>query len=394
MSAAPQPVVFIDRDGTLIAEPADKQVDSYDKLALVPGVIPALLRLRDAGFAFVMVSNQDGLGTDTFPVESFQGPHDLLLQILGSQGVSFKDVLIDVTRPQDGAATRKPGTALMTGLLKDRSIDWDRSVMVGDRLTDAQFARNLGITAYILPAGEPATETEAAAIDEPPGGPVAETSDQSSDKTGAETPFTVADWPTIAHELAQRPRTATVRRVTSETAIEVAVDLDRPGHSHITTGVGFLDHMLEQLAKHGGFSLTVQCDGDLHIDEHHSVEDIALAIGEAIRTALGDKRGIGRYGFTLPMDEAQASAALDLSGRPYFAFEGSFDRDRVGDLPTEMVEHFWRSFADALRCTLHLSTSGTNTHHQVEVGFKAVARALRQGIRAEGSDLPSTKGML
>ncbi|HKJ11772.1 MAG TPA: bifunctional histidinol-phosphatase/imidazoleglycerol-phosphate dehydratase HisB [Ornithinimicrobium sp.] len=374
MSASPQPVLLLDRDGTLIVEPEDNQVDSFDKLALVPEVVPALLRLRDAGFAFVMVSNQDGLGTPAFPAEDFQGPHDLLLQILASQGIAFRDVVIDVTRPEQQAPTRKPGTALMTGLLRDRSIDWERSAMVGDRITDAEFARNLGVPAYLLPprGGTP--------------GPLPEPS--------AEVPFTVADWPSIAHQLVDRPRTAAVRRVTSETEIDVTVDLDRAGRSRIATGVGFLDHMLDQLAKHGGFSLTVHCDGDLHIDEHHSVEDIALAVGEGIRTALGDKRGIGRYGFTLPMDEAQATAALDLSGRPFFAFSADFDRERVGDLPTEMVEHFWRSFADALRCTLHLSIAGGNTHHQVEVGFKAVARALRQAIRAEGTELPSTKGAL
>ncbi len=355
MSSQPRPVLFIDRDGTLITEPEDFQIDAFDKLALVDGVIPALLRLRDAGWDFVMVSNQDGLGTSSFPQESFQGPHDLLMQILSSQGIAFRDVIIDVTLPEDNAPTRKPGTALMTSLLKDRSIDWANSVMVGDRDTDAQFAQNLGIRAYLI--GD-------------------------------------TDWPSVAHQLVTRPRTATVRRATSETVITVGVDLDRPGASSIHTGVGFLDHMLEQLAKHGGFSMEVTCQGDLHVDEHHSVEDIALAIGEAIRTALGEKRGIGRYGFTLPMDEAQASAALDLSGRPFFVFEAQFDRERVGDLPTEMVEHFWRSFADAMRCTLHLSISPGNAHHQIEVGFKAVARALRQGIAAQGNDLPSTKGVL
>ncbi|MGB3258545.1 MAG: bifunctional histidinol-phosphatase/imidazoleglycerol-phosphate dehydratase HisB [Ornithinimicrobium sp.] len=355
MSALPSPVLFIDRDGTLIEEPADHQVDAYDKVALIPGVIPALLRLRDAGWAFVMVSNQDGLGTETFPTQTFQGPHDLMMQIFASQGITFRDVIIDTTWPEDHAPTRKPGTALMTGLLKDRSIDWAASAMVGDRETDAEFAANLGIPAYLLPN---------------------------------------YDWAGIAHELVTRPRTATVHRATSETAITVSVDLDRSGASNIETGVGFLNHMLEQLAKHGGFSLEVACEGDLHIDEHHSVEDIALAVGEAIRTALGDKRGIGRYGFTLPMDEARASATIDLSGRPYFVFEADFDRERVGDLPTEMVEHFWRSFADAMRCTLHLSIGPGNAHHQIEVGFKAVARALRQGIAVQGSDLPTTKGVL
>ncbi len=367
MSATPSPVLFVDRDGTLITEPPDRQIDSYAKLALVEGVIPALLRLRDAGWAFVMVSNQDGLGTQAFPREDFQGPHALLLQILASQGITFRDILIDESLPTDGAPTRKPGTALMTGLLKDRGIDWEASVMVGDRESDAVFAANLGIPAYLLPDAERGPTTAA---------------------------HTEADWAGIAHALVTRPRTATVRRATSETAITVWVDLDRPGQGTISTGVGFLDHMLEQLAKHGGFSLSVACQGDLHIDEHHSVEDIALAVGEAIRTALGDKRGIGRYGFTLPMDEAQASAVIDLSGRPYFSFEATFDREQVGDLPTEMVHHFWRSFADAMRCTLHLSISPGNAHHQIEVGFKAVARALRMAIRTQGTDLPSTKGVL
>lgn len=368
MSAVPTPVLFVDRDGTLIEEPADYQINSYEKLSLVNGVIPALLRLRDAGWQFVMVTNQDGLGTDSFPQANFDGPHNLMMHIFASQGIAFRDVIIDVTTPEQNAPTRKPGTALMTELLKDRGIDWSRSVMVGDRHTDVEFAENLGIEAFVVAPSNPQT----AQID----------------------PSDIVDWDTIAHRLVTRPRTATVERITSETAIRVSVDLDRAGHSKINTGVGFLDHMLDQLAKHGGFSMDVSCDGDLHIDEHHSVEDVAIAVGEAIRTALGDKRGIARYGFTAPMDEAQATAAIDLSGRPFFVFDADFDRESVGDLPTEMVEHFWRSFADAMRCTLHLSIGPGNTHHQIEVGFKAVARALRMALPRTGTDLPSTKGML
>ncbi|UJH71149.1 bifunctional histidinol-phosphatase/imidazoleglycerol-phosphate dehydratase HisB [Ornithinimicrobium sp. INDO-MA30-4] len=368
MSAVPAPVLFVDRDGTLIEEPADFQIDSYDKLSLVEGTIPALLRLRDAGWQFVMVTNQDGLGTEAFPQADFDGPHNLMMQIFASQGITFKDVLIDASTPEQNAPTRKPGTALMTELLKDRSVDWDRSVMVGDRHTDVEFADNLGIRSFVVAASNPET-------------------------AGVDT-SQIVDWDTIAHQLVNEPRTATIKRKTSETAITVTVDLDRAGHSKIDTGVGFLDHMLDQLAKHGGFSMIVSCHGDLHIDEHHSVEDVAIAVGEAIRTALGDKRGIARYGFTAPMDEAQATAALDLSGRPFFVFEADFDREQVGDLPTEMVEHFWRSFADAMRCTLHLSIGPGNTHHQVEVGFKAVARALRMALPRTGNDLPSTKGML
>lgn len=362
--STPTPVVFVDRDGTLIEEPEGFQIDAYEKLALVEGVIPAMLRLRDAGWDFVMVSNQDGLGSPSFPEESFHGPHELLLQILASQGIRFRDVLIDRTREEDGAATRKPGVGMFTALLKDRSIDWDRSVVVGDRDTDAQLAANLGIDAYLLPS---------------------RASEDGAERT---------TWAAIAQELVTRPRRGHVDRTTKETRISVDVDLDTPGTVEIQTGIGFYDHMLDQLATHGGFSLRVSCAGDLHIDEHHTIEDVGIAIGEALARALGDKRGIGRYGFTLPMDEAQASAAIDFSGRPYCIVECEFDRENVGGFPTEMVPHFWRSLSEAAGITLHLKVTGDNAHHQIEVGFKAVARALRQALRREGTDLPSTKGML
>ncbi|MFB9732595.1 MULTISPECIES: bifunctional histidinol-phosphatase/imidazoleglycerol-phosphate dehydratase HisB [Ornithinimicrobium] len=366
MSTA-RPLCLVDRDGTIIAEPDDFQVDDLAKLRLVEGVIPALLRIQAAGYDLVMVSNQDGLGTDAFPQESFDGPHELLLQILTSQGIRFREVLLDPhPAGPDAPWTRKPGIGMVVHLLKDKGVDWERSVMVGDRETDRQFGDNLGIATYLLPS--------------------------------AATPEGTAttSWEQIAHALADRPRTAHVDRNTAETRISVDVDLDRPGGADASTGLGFLDHMLDQLAKHGGFSMTVRCDGDLHIDDHHTIEDVALAVGEAVRTALGDKRGIARYGFTLPMDEARASASIDLSGRPYFRYEGSFTRSHVGGFPTEMVEHFWRSFADAMRCTLHLSVLGDNAHHQVEVGFKAVARALRMALarQGDGTELPSTKGVL
>ncbi|MFK5635567.1 bifunctional histidinol-phosphatase/imidazoleglycerol-phosphate dehydratase HisB [Ornithinimicrobium sp. LYQ103] len=375
MSTA-RPICFVDRDGTIIHEPDDQQVDRLDKLRLVDGVVPALLRIQQAGFDLVMVSNQDGLGTDAFPQADFDAPHELLLQILTSQGVRFREVLIDPSPAgPDAPWTRKPGIGMVVHLLKDRSVDWERSVVVGDRDTDRQFGDNLGIRSYLLPssvAPAPGTTT-----------------------TGTTTPATTT-WEQVAHELADRPRTAHVERTTAETRIVVDVDLDRTGGADAQTGLGFYDHMLDQLAKHGGFAMTVRCDGDLHIDDHHTIEDVALAVGEAIRTALGDKRGIGRYGFTLPMDEARASAAIDLSGRPFFVYEGTFERSHVGEFPTEMVEHFWRSFADAMRCTLHLTVVGDNAHHQVEVGFKAVARALRMALARQGdaSELPSTKGVL
>ena len=359
--SALRPVLFVDRDGTLIEEPGDFQIDAYEKLRFVPGVIPALLRLRDAGYRFVMVTNQDGLGTDAFPRERFEGPHGLMMQVLESQGVAFDDVLIDSSLPADNAPTRKPGIGLALPFLKDRSIDWARSAMVGDRETDNAFARNLGIRPFQLRTAQFGGEW---------------------------------DWAGIAHALADAPRVARVVRRTRETQIEVAIDLDRAAEPRIETGLGFFDHMLEQLGKHGGFALELTCEGDLHIDEHHTVEDSALALGQALREALGDKRGIGRYGFTLPMDEALASAALDFSGRPYFVFEGRFTRESVGQLATELVPHFFRSLCETAGLNLNLKVQGENDHHQVEACFKVVARALRQAIRRDGFDLPSTKGTL
>jgi imidazoleglycerol-phosphate dehydratase/histidinol-phosphatase len=355
------PILFVDRDGTLIEEPADFQIDAYSKLRFVPGVIPAMLRLRDAGYEFVMVTNQDGLGTDAYPLENFQGPHDLMMQVFESQGIVFRDVLIDTSFPADNSPTRKPQIGLAMPYLQDRSIDWSRSAMVGDRDTDVQFAANLSIRAFQL----------------------------RTPQFGGEW-----DWAGIAHALADAPRIAKVTRATRETRIEVELDLDRAAEPRVTTGLGFFDHMVEQLGKHGGFALTLRCEGDLHIDEHHTIEDTALALGQALRQALGDKRGIGRYGFTLPMDETLASAALDFSGRPYFVFEGDFRRERVGDMPTELVPHFFRSLCETAALNLHLRVEGDNDHHKVEGAFKAVARAMRQAIVREGRELPSTKGVL
>ena len=359
--SAPSPILFVDRDGTLIAEPDDFQIDAYEKLRFVDGVIPAMLRLRDAGWQFVMVTNQDGLGTEAFPQASFEGPHALVLQVFASQGIVFRDVLIDTSFERDNSPNRKPNTGLVTGLLKDRGIDWARSAMVGDRDTDIRFAENLGIRGFKL------------------------RSPQFGDGL---------DWPAIAHALVDAPRTATVRRKTNETDIAVAIDLDDAAKPDIATGLGFFDHMLEQLGTHGGFGLRLRCAGDLHIDEHHTVEDCALALGQALREALGNKRGIARYGFVLPMDEAQASATLDLSGRPYFVFEGGFAREQVGDLPTELVPHFFQSLCQSAGITLHLSVRGDNAHHQVEACFKVVARALRMALKREGDALPSSKGVL
>ncbi|MCW0386431.1 bifunctional histidinol-phosphatase/imidazoleglycerol-phosphate dehydratase HisB [Xanthomonas sacchari] len=355
------PILFVDRDGTLIEEPADFQIDAYEKLRFVQGVIPAMLKLRDAGYQFVIVTNQDGLGSEAYPQAAFDGPNDLMLQIFASQGIVFREVLVDRSWPADNAPTRKPGIGLMLPYLQDRSIDWTRSAMVGDRVTDIQFAENLRIRGFQLRTAQFGGEW---------------------------------DWAGIAHELADAPRRARVQRDTKETRIAVELDLDLARDPHCATGLPFFDHMLEQIGKHGGFALDVRADGDLHIDEHHTIEDTGLALGQALRQALGDKRGIGRYGFTLPMDETLASAALDFSGRPYFVFEGEFKRERVGDMPTELVPHFFRSLCDAAGLNLHLSVRGDNDHHKVEACFKALARALRQALKREGAALPSTKGVL
>lgn len=355
------PILFVDRDGTLIEEPADFQIDAYEKLRLVKNVIPAMLKLRDAGYQFVIVSNQDGLGSEGYPQESFDGPNDLMLQIFASHGIVFRDVLVDPSWPQDNSPNRKPGIGMMLPYLQDRSIDWRRSGMVGDRPTDIQFADNMKIRGFQL----------------------------RTEQFGGEW-----DWGSIAHELADAPRRATVQRDTKETQIRVFVDLDKVAGAKINTGLPFFDHMLDQIGRHGGFALEIEAKGDLHIDEHHTIEDTGLALGQALREALGDKRGIGRYGFTLPMDETLASAALDFSGRPYFVFDGEFKRERVGDMPTELVPHFFRSLCDSAGLNLNLKVEGDNDHHKVEACFKALARALRQAIRREGTELPSTKGAL
>ncbi len=350
-------ILFLDRDGTLIQEPSDEQIDSLEKFALVDHVIPALIELRDAGYEFVMVSNQDGLGTPSFPRERFEPPQRLLLQILESQGIRFAAIHIDPHFAHENAPSRKPGIGMLLDYLRSGELDFAASAVIGDRQTDLDLAANLGVRGFRLGPGH-------------------------------------WDWPGIAHALARAPRTAVVERATKETRIRVEVDLDREAAAEVSTGLGFFDHMLEQLGRHGGFRLALRCEGDLHVDEHHTVEDSALALGEALRRALGDKRGIARYGFVLPMDETRAEALIDLSGRPWLVFEGQFPRERVGDLPTELVPHFFHSLSDALGANLHLRVAGDNAHHMVEACFKATARALRMAIRREGAELPSTKGVL
>ena len=353
-------VLFIDRDGTLIEEPADFQVDELQKIRLVADVIPALLELGRHGYRFVMISNQDGLGTESFPQRDFDLCHDHTMALFSSQGIEFDEVLICPHLPADNCECRKPRTGLLTRFLAATDLDVEASAVIGDRDTDMQLAERIGVAGLRLEMNGPREHS----------------------------------WPGIVELLCHAERVAMVERKTSETRIAVAVNLDTSGQTEISTGIGFFDHMLEQVAKHGGFSLELVCSRDLEIDEHHTVEDVAITLGTALREALGNKLGIGRYGFVLPMDESEAQVSLDLSGRPVFVFRGDFPRDSVGELSTEMVEHFFQSLAVALGAALQIEVRGENTHHMVEACFKAVGRSLRQAFARDGTDLPSTKGML
>ncbi len=357
-SNRPAATLFIDRDGTLVEEPPDEQVDSLEKVRFMPGVFAALADLARHGYRLVLVTNQDGLGTDSFPQAAFERPQQFILETLRSQGIEFDAVFVCPHLKTDGCGCRKPNTGLVEEYIRASGVDLASSAVVGDRDTDLQFAANLGVRAVRV----------------------------QRDGTPDET------WPAVVQTLTARR--AQVERRTRETEIEARVNLDSPSPIRIATGIGFFDHMLEQLAKHGGFSLELTCKGDLRVDEHHTVEDCALALGEALRRALGSKVGIARYGFLLPMDEAQAQVAIDLSGRAFAHFSGSFNRQTVGGLPTELVPHFFRSLADSLGAAVHVSVTGENSHHMIEGCFKSVGRALRQALRRESQELPSTKGVL
>lgn len=353
-------VLFIDRDGTLIEEPEDFQVDAVEKVRLVPNVIPALLELAQHGFRFVLVSNQDGLGTPSFPRDQFDVCQKHTLDLFDSQGIQFDEVFICPHLPDENCECRKPRTGLLTRYLAATDVNLRLSAVIGDRSTDMELAERIGVQGLLVNSDDPAAVT----------------------------------WNDIVESLCHSERVASVERCTNETKISLTVNLDSATNTQINTGIGFYDHMLEQISRHGGFGLVLQCDGDLDVDEHHTVEDTAICLGNALRAALDNKIGIGRYGFLLPMDESEARVTLDLSGRASFRFSADFPRDTVGELSTEMVEHFFRSLAESLGAALHIEAQGENTHHMVEACFKSVGRVLRQAIARDGTQLPSTKGTL
>ena len=366
--------IFIDRDGTIVLEPEDEQVDSFAKLSFVPGAISGLKALRSLDYELVLASNQDGLGTPAYPEESFRAIHGFILETLKGEGIIFDDQLIDRHTPEDGSPERKPGTG-MFGRYKDGSYDLGACFVIGDRVTDIQLAHNLGAKGILL---QP------------------DTSSLEGEPCKGSCVLATDDWAGIADFIRRGERCATVDRKTRETDIHVRVDLDGKGPSRIETGLGFFDHMLEQLVHHGGISLELTCQGDLEVDEHHPMEDCGLALGEALRVALGDKAGIERYGFVLPMDECRAMVLLDFGGRPELVWDVFFSREFVGDVPTEMFKHFFKSLSTELRCNLHVAAKGENNHHLAESIFKAFARALKQAVRRQPFDytIPSSKGTL
>ncbi|GAB2593953.1 bifunctional histidinol-phosphatase/imidazoleglycerol-phosphate dehydratase HisB [Spirosoma areae] len=381
-----QKVLFVDRDGTLIVEPQpDQQVDSLAKLDYMPKAISAMRKIAsETDYELVMVTNQDGLGTAVFPEETFWPAHEKMIATFAGENVHFAAVHIDRHFPRDNAPTRKPGTGMLTRYFSD-AYDLTNSYVIGDRLTDVQLAVNLGAKAILfLPPNGLATVQTADV-------------DGLTDDMQRVIAFKTDDWDKIYEFLRLPSRTATVERNTKETKIRVDLNLDGQGRATIQTGLGFFDHMLDQVAKHSGADLTIRVDGDLHIDEHHTIEDTALALGEAYRRALGDKRGISRYGFLLPMDEALAQVGIDFSGRPWLVWEADFRREKIGDMPTEMFFHFFKSFSDTALCNLNIKVEGDNDHHKIEAIFKAFAKAIKMAVRRdinELDNLPSTKGVL
>lgn len=371
--------LFIDRDGTLVIEPpVDYQLDSLEKLVFYPKVFRNLYFIRkQLDFEFVMVTNQDGLGTDSFPEDTFWPAHDKMLKTLEGEGIRFDDILIDRSFPEENSPNRKPRTGML-GRYLSGEYDLANSYVIGDRLTDMQLAANLGAKGIWLRPDD------------------VEARQLLTENTAISPVLITDDWDRITEYLFAGERRATIRRTTKETDIFVEVNLDGHGRTEISTGLGFFDHMLDQIGKHSGIDLTVRVKGDLEVDEHHTIEDTAIALGEALLKALGDKRGIERYGYCLPMDDCLCSVALDFGGRPWLVWDAAFHREKVGDMPTEMFLHFFKSLSDATRMNLNIKAEGTNEHHKIEGIFKALARSIKMAIRRDiyRYELPSTKGAL
>lgn len=359
-------VLFIDRDGTLIVEPDDEQVDSLEKLEFYPKVFQNLSKIaNELEYELVMVTNQDGLGTASFPEETFWPVQNKIIQAFSNEGVVFSEILIDRSFPHENLPTRKPRTAMLTHYLKG-DYDLKNSFVIGDRITDIQLAHNMGCKAILLSN----TVAEGAAL-------------------------CTSDWNEIYRFLKAEPRRATVVRNTSETQISVSINLDGTGKSDISTGLGFFDHMLDQIARHGGLDLSVKAQGDLHIDEHHTIEDVGIALGECFLQALGKKKGIARYGFLLPMDDCLAQVAIDFGGRPWIVWDVAFNREKIGEVPTEMFFHFFKSFSDNAKCNLNIKAEGDNEHHKAEAIFKAFAKSVKMAVKkGENEGIPSTKGVI
>ena len=366
-----KPILFLDRDGVLIDEPSDTyQVDTLEQLVLKPGLIRNLYKIvQRTPFELVMVTNQDGLGTEVYPERNFELVNGKLLEILENEGITFHAIHVDRSFEHENLPTRKPGTGMLTRYLNG-DYDLANSYVVGDRWSDIQLAKNLGVKAIGIRGLFPLGEWEKEAV------------------------FMAGHWDEIGDFLLRSVRLGQVVRKTKETEISASVNLDGTGKADISTGLGFFDHMLEQIARHGAIDLNINALGDLHIDEHHTIEDTGLTLGEAFLKALGDKRGIERYGFCLPMDDCLAQVALDFGGRPWLVWEAEFRREKVGDMPTEMFFHFFKSFSDTAKCNLNIKAEGQNEHHKIEAIFKAFARAIKMAVRQEGNQLPSTKGVL
>lgn len=379
MKSERKKILFIDRDGTILLEPSDMQVDKIEKMAFLPFTINCLTQIaKKKDFLLVMVTNQDGLGTEAFPESDFWPAQNKMIEILEGEGIHFHEICIDKTFAIENKSTRKPGTGMLTHYLT-KEFDLENSFVIGDRYTDIQLAKNLSARGILI------------------GRSIDTIDDSKLDLAGLEDTLAIKtdNWPDILNFLNNlNHRKAILNRKTKETDIKIEINLDGTGIPNCDTGISFFDHMLDQLAFHSGCDITINVKGDLHIDEHHTIEDTAIALGEAFLMALGNKIGINRYGFLLPMDDVLAQAAIDFSGRPWLVWDATFNREKIGEMPTEMFFHFWKSFSDAAKCNLNIKAEGTNEHHKIEAIFKAVAKSIKMAVKVSGDKLPSTKGVL